>query len=382
MPQTRFLKLTQYLHLRDNTNQPQRGQPNFDPLYKIRPVIDMLPASYQQEYRPRRELSVDEGVVGFKGRLSFRQYMPAKPTKWGIKVWMLCESSSGYCLNFQVYTGRVEGPAAPHGLGYRVVMDMMEPYLDKNHHVYFDRFFTSVKLMEDLEEAGTYACATVMLNRRGLPTDARRLKLRERGANYFRQKDNVVLSVWKDKRQVSALSTYSNAVMNQQPQKPEAIVKYNAHMGGVDKADQLRSYYKVGRTSKKWWRYLLWFTFDVTIINAWILYQASAHVLRMPRGYDLLQFRVALAERLRAGFTSRKFRSGRRSRDVLGEIHPDNLAGHKLVPVETKRGKATCRQCSKMGRKTNKGYRVETTTKCRVCDVALCRVGCFNEFHG
>ena len=45
-------------------------------------------------------------MIGFRGRLSFRQYMPAKPTKYGIKVWMVADSGNGYVLNFDVYLVR------------------------------------------------------------------------------------------------------------------------------------------------------------------------------------------------------------------------------------------------------------------------------------
>lgn len=34
------------------------------------------------------EVSTDEGILHFKGHLSFKQYMPAKPfAKYGIKIW-------------------------------------------------------------------------------------------------------------------------------------------------------------------------------------------------------------------------------------------------------------------------------------------------------
>lgn len=46
---------------------------------------------------------------------------------------------------------------------------------------------------------------------------------------------------------------------NQQVTKPAALDFYNKHMGGVDLADQLRSYYSIGRSSYKWCRYLFWF---------------------------------------------------------------------------------------------------------------------------
>lgn len=57
-------------------------------------------------------------MIGFKGRLSFRQYMPAKPTKYGIKVWMAANSSNSYVLNFSVYLGKeVDGRWRIYGLG-------------------------------------------------------------------------------------------------------------------------------------------------------------------------------------------------------------------------------------------------------------------------
>ena len=80
-------------------------------------------------------------MIGFKGRLKFRQYMPAKPTKYGIKVWMAADASNGYVLNCSVYEGSEEGNALIHGLGYDIVMKMARPYLNKNHYLFFDNFF-------------------------------------------------------------------------------------------------------------------------------------------------------------------------------------------------------------------------------------------------
>ena len=55
-------------------------------LYKVRPLIESLNTAFRDIYYPTCELSVDERMVGFKGRLGFKQYFPLKPTKWGIKL--------------------------------------------------------------------------------------------------------------------------------------------------------------------------------------------------------------------------------------------------------------------------------------------------------
>ena len=92
-----------YLHLQDNkAHDVDRS----DKLWKVRWFLDYLKDRFQELYEVNGFVSVDESMVKFKGRLSFRQYLPLKPTKWGIKVWVMAESSTGYVSNFQVYTGR------------------------------------------------------------------------------------------------------------------------------------------------------------------------------------------------------------------------------------------------------------------------------------
>ena len=42
-------------------------------------------------------------MIPFKGRLSIKQYMKDKPTKWGIKVFVLADSRNGYTVRLQIY---------------------------------------------------------------------------------------------------------------------------------------------------------------------------------------------------------------------------------------------------------------------------------------
>ena len=107
----RFTLILRFFHLNDNTKYVPKGQPGHDPLFKIRPFMDKLIANFQCKYIPGRELSLDESMIGFKGRLGFVQYMPKKPTKWGLKAFVLADGESGYALNWKLYTGRLEGGA-------------------------------------------------------------------------------------------------------------------------------------------------------------------------------------------------------------------------------------------------------------------------------
>ena len=78
----------------------------------------------------------------FKGRLSFLQYMPKKPTKWGLKAWMLADSHTGYTWNWDLYTGKEEGTSSD-ALGTRVVVHLVRSLPPAEYHVYFNNFYTS-----------------------------------------------------------------------------------------------------------------------------------------------------------------------------------------------------------------------------------------------
>ena len=123
---------------------------------------------------------MDEAMIKFQGRSAIKQYMPMKPTKRGIKVWALGDSHNGYFYNLQVYTGKES--SREHGLGARVVKDLTIPLKDKYHHVYFDNYFTSVKLLEDLEKDGIYACGTARRDRKESPEALKQPKLSKRYA--------------------------------------------------------------------------------------------------------------------------------------------------------------------------------------------------------
>lgn len=127
MSSHRFELLLKFLCLNDSRKQPARGQPGYDKLYKVRPLLDAVVKNFQSSYTPIENLSIDESMVGFKGRLAFLQYMPKKPQKWGMKAWVLADSSKGYIWNWKLYTGKdVDTSESPLGLAHRVVLELLD----------------------------------------------------------------------------------------------------------------------------------------------------------------------------------------------------------------------------------------------------------------
>ena len=83
-----------------------RNHPNHDPLFKVRPMIDMMDRTFLQAYKCGRDLSFDEGCCPYKGRVYFCCYNPSKPNKWHLKLFEVSDARTGYVVGFDVYTGK------------------------------------------------------------------------------------------------------------------------------------------------------------------------------------------------------------------------------------------------------------------------------------
>ena len=98
-------KLTQYLQVSDRANEPAKNSADYDKLYKIHPVLNMVWDSFAESYKPGQNQTIDEGMIAFKGRLSYVQYLPAKPIKREIMVWIYCDVDTAYLHHFEVHLG-------------------------------------------------------------------------------------------------------------------------------------------------------------------------------------------------------------------------------------------------------------------------------------
>ena len=157
------------------------------------------------------------------------------------------------------------------------VVTSLTSTLSVGHHVYFDNYFSSIPLLQSLLDHRIYSCGTFRKDRIGIPDVIKKLGERkhkinlpsctcnigdlEQGDFVFRQCDNIVVTAWKDKRLVYVMSTNVNATdtitvkrnKDKQIPQPKNIAMYNKFMGGVDKADQYRSYYSLRMKSRKFY---------------------------------------------------------------------------------------------------------------------------------
>ena len=114
-------------------------------------------------------------MIKFQGRSSLKQYMPLKPTKRGIKVWVAADSTNSYFTRFEVYSGKKDD-TVEHGLGAKVVKT--PDFKGKYHCVFFDNYFTTLKFLENLEKDDIYSCGTARKDLKGFPEMLKQAKLK------------------------------------------------------------------------------------------------------------------------------------------------------------------------------------------------------------
>ncbi|KAF0728333.1 piggyBac transposable element-derived protein 4-like, partial [Aphis craccivora] len=210
-------------------------QPNLvdhsDRLHKISNVTNHIINNIRTMYYPNENLSLDESILLWRGRLSFRQYIPSKAHKYGIKFYELC-TKDGFILNILIY--KVKGTDEDsRGVTFGIVAKLMEPYLGKGHTVYMDNFFNSVPLAQFLFENQTMVGKSEVAHV---------------------QKGNIHVIKYNDKRDVCMISTKQKLdfievtdKFRRNKLKPNIIVDYNNNMSGIDRADQMISYYPTPR---------------------------------------------------------------------------------------------------------------------------------------
>ncbi|KAJ8927090.1 hypothetical protein NQ314_020485 [Rhamnusium bicolor] len=257
MSRDRFLLILRCLHFVRN---PADGERPNDRLYKIRPVINFFNDKISTIYYPGKELSLDESMVLWRGRLIFRQYIKNKRHKYGIKLYMLTEPN-GIVLNSMVYTGALDD-SGEKGHTKKVVLNLLKDYFGSGHSVYMDNFYNSYELANDLTKRENYCTGTLSKKRKNNPEEVVVKKLKK-GETVARYANNTMIGKWKDKRDVLYISNeYQNDMVeyvdkrNRTKEKPVPIFHYNKHMGGVDRQNQLNSYYPCERKCIRWYKKL------------------------------------------------------------------------------------------------------------------------------
>lgn len=218
-------------------------------------------------------------LIAFRGRCSFVQYIPNKPAKYGLKVFVLCDAKTFYVSNFEVYCGK-----QPEGLYHlsntptEIVHRLLQNLKGSNRNLTCDNWYSSYPLAKQLLLHKITMIGTLKKNKRELPVEFMPAKKRIVGSSLFGfQKDTTIVSyVPKIKKSVILISTmHDDSAINPETNKPEIIMDYNATKGGVDTVDKMCNTYSVNRRTRRWPLVIFFQLANIAGINSQILYNAT-----------------------------------------------------------------------------------------------------------
>jgi hypothetical protein len=333
LPFYRFEQLKRFLHISNPNTDKQNGfdLPNNEIWwYKLEPLASSLQSSFQRYYSPSSEVSIDELIVRFFGRSLHTYKMPNKPIKQGYKIYGIADH--GYIYNF-LWSSKEKGlqdiVLLPNLTKTGCLVRSLVKSLPREKlTIYMDNYFTSVPLFEELRDLNYGAVGTTRPHTKfpdGLVTLKEKYSTKlEWNTLLAKVVDRTLCLAWQDNNIVLALSTVhtTNSINSFQERQrrrlakistngrivrqvfgdnptqilriPTFIADYNTYMGGVDIANQYRESYETHRSTRRnWWPLFYWFI-DITVINAYRLYQLRSKEAPISH----LQFRTDLYNQL------------------------------------------------------------------------------------
>ena len=360
MSRGRFQLIMRFLHF--------GNKPDFvdDRLGKVKMLIHHLNDTMSELFIPDKDLSIDESMMLFRGRLIFRQYIKNKRHKYGVKYYELC-TSDGLIMRISIYSGQAENSTL--GKTAAVVINLMQDYLCKGHHIFLDNYYNSVPLTQYLSNNQTYVTGTLRKDRVGIPTNVLRKKLKKGEMTWGCNKE-VTVAKWKDKREVLMISNAHNPKMvevknkhGRLKMKPDVVRDYNQGMSGVDRSDQMLSYNTALKRSLRWNKKVGIHILEMLLHNAHYLYK-----LQSKNKLQITEFKQQIIQWLIGDLQ-------------LPRSHQPVAHFHYLFPIPaTEKKKTPTRRCIHCSIKNN---RKESRYICAYCidQPALCIHPCFVEYH-
>ena len=165
-------------------------------------------------------LSLDETLYPMRTQISFKQFKPSKPAKYGLLFKPANAARYPYTFISSPYSGT---PTEEKGQYYLQSTEAIIHYLIEalstnsnlaGHNISFDRLYTSLLLAKWLLEKQITCIGTIQLNRKGIPDELKETKNRELLSSEIYWDENSPLSISsyvakasKGEKNVTLLST-------------------------------------------------------------------------------------------------------------------------------------------------------------------------------
>lgn len=267
MSRRMFSRIT--ANMRFDDFRSRRAAQSSDKLQPIRWIFERVIKNSQKLMKPSESVTIDEQLIPFRGRCSFKQYIPSKPAKYGIKVWCLNDSNNFYLYNAEIYCGKRNGVRETNQ-GENVVLRLLEGFYLQGMNLTCDNFFTTYSLTKKLMSKKMTLVGTVRKNRRELPPLT---PMAAHQSEYY-QSEGITLLKFAPKvnKLVVLLSSFHNEPFQVDANKPEIIEYYNKTKGGVDCMDMMLGNYTTKRISRRWPMVCFYNLIDIALLNSFIVF--------------------------------------------------------------------------------------------------------------
>lgn len=277
--------------LRFDNKQTRELRRTTDKLAAVRDLFSAFIANCKLHYHLGQNVTIDEMLPGFRGRCGFRQYIPSKPNKYGIKIFCLSDAKLFYAANMEIYCGQQpEGPFKQSNSAADVVMRLSEPIFHSGRNITGDNWFTSLELVKQLENKKLSYVGTIRKNKREIPPSFVSPKDRNVYDSIFGYSQNETLVSYVPKKGktvvlLSSMHVSSNEVADDTKKKPEIIQFYNATKSGVDVLDKLCATYNVSRSTKRWPMVIFFHLLNVGGVNSRVIFLGNKNEFCSRRDY-------------------------------------------------------------------------------------------------
>ncbi|XP_066139156.1 piggyBac transposable element-derived protein 4-like [Euwallacea fornicatus] len=295
-------------------------------------------------------------------------YIPSKPCKYGIKIIMVCDSSSKYMLDASPYLGK---STKTNGLPLATyfVQELTKSVHGSNRNITMDNWFTSVSLADCLlkDPYKLTIIGTLRKNKTEIPKEMLDITDRYPNTSMFchDQMKTMVSYMPKRKKIVLLLSTLHEGVEISSIGKPAIIMNYNETKGGVDTFDQMCSNMNSGRKTRRWPMVIFYDMINIACINSYIIYCSNLVKLNkkpLSRYQYMIELSRCLAETwLKERLNIKTLRSNIRQdiNDIL------NISVENETTEYQNKKRKICFYCPSNKRRM-------TTTYCNQCKEAIC----------
>lgn len=292
--------------------------------------------------------------------------MPAKPGKYGLKIYAVVDSDTFYTYNLELYTKeQPEGPYRASNAAESVVLRLVEDLTNTGRTITTDNYFTSLNLADQLFQRNLFLLGTLRKNKPFIPSKFLQISEfgeRPRYASIFGfTKTATLVSYCNKKRKIIPLLSTApvhndESTSTSVEKKPRIILDYNRWKSGVDVVDHMRKNYSVQRISCRWPLTVFYTLLNVATINAQVLYTINRGEIRRR------EFIKSIAKSLVTEQARRRVNTDQVELIIRQRI--SEVFRAPLLEAETKEG-GRCFMCDRKKNRFSK-------TACAKCERYIC----------